>query len=958
MPGIYYLKGFTSTVQMYPSNTKLEGVPKVQSGQTIKVELDAENHQVVFYRDGTKLGIEKIAPGDHGKPMAPFVSVYHSDTRIHLVDAGVDYSTCCGRQAQVQFVEKRPQGWVVTAAVAGLPKSIQLPDSNLTLLTQHTAPLLYIACSSRSGEALGQLLAEHPDVKIDVTEEQGGQLLELAYDNQLMGVIPPILESNAGSVSKSKHVRFMFSSACKRGDKTTVQLLINSNADVNGIDSSGEPVLSAAVSSGSVAVVQSLLDHGAAVKYSHACGLAPGDWVTVKDISKRFNKSFVDVLGEYSDADGERCGSTGQVQSIAKQTAGWKIAVMFEDASQPLYFPSATLTRQRAHPAPLLYFACQQKNDLMAHLLFERCATLNATKKDGARLLWLACVHRLPAVIKDLLTANADSNAKFDDQQSLLSMACERGYVDVASLLLRHNAAPTTTDVHGETPLVIACKQNQAGIARCLLDNGATLEYSHASNIHPGDYVKIRDVDGATWGFNKMVSCSRRNGELSASGKVVKGRGDWYWVTGPEIPDEMVTTVYYDVRIDSVSSTSDLYVGFGKGGLVNIGDDSSVPGISCFKSYTDPPKLYPSDQKVNKDHKTRDSDVIRVEYDTVDKIITFRLKRGQASEFILVGTEPIKGPDANGPIAPYLTVYHSSTQVTLLGSGTIQDQYAGQEGQVEGVQENASNTSWRAAVTLSSSKKMVQLSHVALEVADKHPSPLLYTASIAGNDVVAAMVADSTKALDPTNRFGVQLFDLAADKGLPRLMLALFKHCKDKSAAKQIASAQLITACAHGNSQLVKSLVEVGADINVTDKNGNSACAVAYQGGHTDAAKWLVENGAPMAIKHESGYNQGDLVKINESSQEYQQAFEQVFGRYTALDAGACGKEGVVQAVVRKQGGWVADIFMKDGSSRSQQEIRSKTSVEQAEASYYGLFWDVKATSSFPVHVTGIIAGA
>jgi len=54
----------------------------------------------------------------------------------------------------------------------------------------------------------------------------------------------------------------------------------------------------------------------------------------------------------------------------------------------------------------------------------------------------------------------------------------------------------------------------------------------------------------------------------------------------------------------------------------------------------------------------------------------------------------------------------------------------------------------------------------------------------------------------------------------------------------------LLYACKWNNFELVKMLVEYGADVNTRNKNGSAALAIARANGNNQIADFLLENGA------------------------------------------------------------------------------------------------------------------
>ncbi|MDE7169866.1 MAG: ankyrin repeat domain-containing protein, partial [Mucispirillum sp.] len=65
----------------------------------------------------------------------------------------------------------------------------------------------------------------------------------------------------------------------------------------------------------------------------------------------------------------------------------------------------------------------------------------------------------------------------------------------------------------------------------------------------------------------------------------------------------------------------------------------------------------------------------------------------------------------------------------------------------------------------------------------------------------------------------------------------------------------LMKAAVNGNTGAVNMLIEYGADLNATDKDGLTAAMLACESGRYEAAKALLDAGVDVNIKDKAGEN-------------------------------------------------------------------------------------------------------
>lgn len=121
---------------------------------------------------------------------------------------------------------------------------------------------------------------------------------------------------------------------------------------------------------------------------------------------------------------------------------------------------------------PVIFYALEKGNDLIAQLFIDRGADLNASVK-GMTVLMKAVEKANVDTLSMMLKKNADINKTGGDGITPIMLALERNNHGATWLLMNSGADINKADVHGITPLMRAVRVGETDIVKELLKKGA-----------------------------------------------------------------------------------------------------------------------------------------------------------------------------------------------------------------------------------------------------------------------------------------------------------------------------------------------------------------------------------------------------------------------------------------------------------------------------------------------------
>ena len=241
--------------------------------------------------------------------------------------------------------------------------------------------------------------------------------------------------------------------ACAQENTQNVQLLLDAGTDVNHVSSAGHTPLHIAASKSNINIVTLLLDHKADVNSMNSCYQTPlhiavdkgEELIIQKLLSHKADPSLKDEVGNTS----------------------LHLAVKSEDAKPGFFKAGASVIISNWSPFPTSYSEC---NIHLVQAIIGHGADVNAINKRGQTALWFACCSGQMEYVKILLDAGADPNIVDKNGGSCLHAAVHGSCsAETIQNMIDHGVHVNAVNEEGATALLLACGSAQSEMVDVLL---------------------------------------------------------------------------------------------------------------------------------------------------------------------------------------------------------------------------------------------------------------------------------------------------------------------------------------------------------------------------------------------------------------------------------------------------------------------------------------------------------
>ena len=361
-------------------------------------------------------------------------------------------------------IQQASNGQNVRTAFSQRPAGVALKSTNEPMTD----------AEEQATRRIQSMVKDSPDLINAMNQTEAGTFLHQAAEDGRLNTAKFLLDSGADVDPRDKTGQTPLHLAARHGHKTVVELLLDHHANINAktVDYNRTPLQFAAEKHYKT-VVETLLSHGADVNLQNGLGETPL------------------VLG---------AGSRAIVELLLAKNADVNLR------TKQGYSPLHTAVREvgivkmlLAHGADVhaaaqdgntpLHAAVFAGNIPTAELFLNGRAEINATNNAGETPLYQATLRGDLEMVNYLLRRKADVSIRDRIGRTPLFTAAAKGFTEIAQTLLEHEADPNGAMSDKWTPLHVAASNGRKDIVEQLLKNRAAVNPLHRGGATPLDLV-------------------------------------------------------------------------------------------------------------------------------------------------------------------------------------------------------------------------------------------------------------------------------------------------------------------------------------------------------------------------------------------------------------------------------------------------------------------------------------
>ena len=711
------------------------------------------------------------------------------------------------------------------------------------------------------------------EVDITLQDKRGDTALTIAGDNGFINIVDLLLETIPSESG------MLLIDAIKQDDYKLVRELMELNTvDINLQDEDGNTALIFACKNDNYDIVKLLVDKGADINVQNNNGISPL-LAACYNINDK-NAANIAKLLITKGAD---------VNSVDKDQAT-PLTVILEQETYGLY-------------------------GNIVKMLLKNEADVNYKTYSGFTPLMLACASETYSLnyVRILINNEADIDAKNNDNETALMFACEDGLYTIAKLLVYKGADVNIKNNDGETAYTLARDYEHDRIVKLLYKAGAEDDILADYNeefLNSEDRTAVYDnlIKGIKHDDLDIVREILRNNEDDHIDFNYKDLdGNTLLILAVKVENENIVKILVDHGAN-VNETNDNkqtplmyavilnYINIVKyllknGADVNLrdGDDHTI---------NDYANIYGVDDKIMALLEENNYD--QLDYSDNKSMLIEAIKRGNinaVSNLAFVFGMDLDTQDGNTRDIPLILATKLDNEIIvriLIDAGANVD-----------IKDDNGNT----ALMISSSKGNENITRILIDagadmnIKNNERNNALILATNNGHENISRILIsagafetrvdyeesksvegdEESKSAEGETDIDEHPLITAAKNGEYRMVWALIDNDKvdyDNIVDNEYGMNALMWAVKNGHLNIVNDIINVGADVNLGDKNGKTALIHAVESGNKEIVEYLLDNDADITLEDDEGRDAIAYARIYDDNEQILDLLREHSDRY------------------------------------------------------------------------------
>ena len=771
---------------------------------------------------------------------------------------------------------------------------------------------LFLACKYRQQEMVKILLESAANPRITCTE--GKSSLHVAVEGGCSKkIIRALIKHGVNVNATNVHGVTALMTACVKGNIETINILLSAGADPNIADSRGETCIHhVAFANNSKEAVQAIINHGAYINATNK--------ENITAIMIACQMGYTDTMNVLlsAGADLNIADNTGATWICHAAIGGNK------ETLQAVINLGADVNTTNNNSKTVLMIACQKGHIDAMNVLLHAGADINSADNTGATWIHSAVIGDSKETLQAIINLGADVDTTNKHGVTALMIACSKGNIDIINILLNAGADHNITDTTGASWIHYAVDGGNKETLQAIINLDADINASNNESVtalmftcrkgntdiinvllNAGADPNIADMNGKTWVHHAVTSdCSKeivqsvidlgadvnttnnrnvtalmeacKEGNLDTIKTLLNAGAD------PNIADiDGHTWIHYAIIADNSKETVQSIVSLGAD--VNTTNNHSITAlmIACMKGNIDAVDVL---LHAGADPNIADTDV--------ETLIHYAVQEDCSKEILQATID--HGADVNST-----NMYGETALLIACKKGNIDAIH---------VLLNAG-----ADPNIANAKDETCIHHAIVEGCSKETLQAIINH---GADVNSTNKNNVTSLMTACENGNIDAIDVLLNAG----------------ANPNIADTESVTCIHHAvnggcNKEILQAIINLVADINASNMDGETALLIACKKGNIDAIDILLNAGADPNIADSVGVTCIQHVVFEACSKETLQAIIN-----HGADVNSTNKNNVTSLMTACENGNIdaIDVLLNAGANPNIADTEGVTCIHHA----------------------------